>query len=174
MTREEKTALVKEFRDRFEKAEAAFLADYRGIDVEGMTKLRSSLRDSSSEFKVVKNTLAKLAVKGTPAEPLSEHFKDTTAIAFSYKDSALTAKVLTEFAKAQPGLDIKIGTLGDGVVEAGEIKTLASLPSRDELLASMLSALKNVPAGLARVLNGVPQKLVYALSAVAREKEAGG
>jgi large subunit ribosomal protein L10 len=172
LTREEKKALVKGFRDRFERAEAAFLTGYSGINVEGMTKLRRTLRDSSAELKIVKNTLARLAVKDTHAEHFTEYLKGPTAIAFSFKDAALTAKTLTGFAKEEPNLDIRIGTLGGKILELAEIKTLASLPSRDALLAKLLGVLTNVPAGLVGVLSGVPRKLLYALNAVGKEKEA--
>lgn len=174
LTKEEKKVLVGEFHDRFERAEAAFIADYSGIDVEGISRLRQMLRDASSELKVVKNTLAKIAVKGTQAESLSERFVGSTAIAFSYKDAAHTAKTLTQFAKEQPNLDIKVGVLGDKVLEPAEIKNLASLPSRDELLAYLMGLLTNVPAGLVGVLGGVPRKLLYALVALGEKKQAAG
>jgi large subunit ribosomal protein L10 len=174
LTKEQKKALVSEFHDRFERSEAAFLADYSGITVEGMTKLRKTLKDSSAEIKIVKNTLARIAVKGTQAEPLTGHLRGATAIAFSFKDAALTARTLTEFAKEEPNLAIKAGTLGAKVLELAEIKNLASLPSRDELLAKLLWVLTNVPAGLVGVLSGVPRNLLYALNAVGREKEAAG
>jgi large subunit ribosomal protein L10 len=138
-----------------------------------MTKLRRTLRDSSAELKIVKNTLASLAVKGTQAEHFTEHLKGPTAIAFSFKDAALTAKTLTGFAKEEPNLDIRVGTLGGKVLELAEIKTLASLPSRGELLAKLLGVLTNVPSGLVGVLSGVPRKLLYALNAVSKEKESG-
>jgi large subunit ribosomal protein L10 len=170
LTKEEKKALTREFHDSFARAEGTFLADYSGINVEGMTKLRRTLRDSSAELKIVKNTLARIAVKGTPAEPLSERFKGPTAIAFSFKDAALTAKTLTEFVKEEPNLDIKVGTLGAKVLELAEIKNLALLPSRDELLAKLMGVLTNVPAGLVGVLSGVPRKLLYVLNAVGKEK----
>lgn len=173
LTREDKKALLQGFHDRFKDAEATFIASYSGIDVEGMTKLRKTLKEASSELKIVKNTLAKFAVKGTQAEPLTEHFKGPMAIAFSFKDAVQTAKTLTGFAKQEPNLDIKVGTLGGRVIELAEIKSLAALPSRDELLAKLVGVMNNVPAGLVGVLSGVPRKLVYALNAIAGEKKAG-
>jgi hypothetical protein len=106
------------------------------------------------------------------AQDSEEHtrFKGPTAIAFSFKDAALTAKTLTEFVKEEPNLDIKVGTLGAKVLELAEIKNLALLPSRDELLAKLMGVLTNVPAGLVGVLSGVPRKLLYVLNAVGKEK----
>ncbi len=173
LKKEDKKALVKEFNDRFKSAEATFIASYSGIDVEGMTKLRKTLKEASSELKILKNTLAKFAVKGTQAEPLTEHFEGPIAIAFSFKDAVQTAKTLTGFAKEEPNLMIKVGTLGGRVIDLAEIKNLASLPSREELLARLMGVMKNVPAGLVGVLSGVPRKLVYVLNAVAGQKQAG-
>ena len=173
-TAEEKKTLIAEFKERFEKADATFVADYSGIDVEGMTKLRGALRDSSAEIKIVKNTLARIAAKGTSAEPLTDHLKGTAAIAFSYKDAAATAKALTGFAKDEPNFEIKGGVLGAMVVDMAAIKNLASLPSREELLAKFVGILSNVPAGLVGVLSAVPRKLVYVLGAVKDAKEKQG
>ncbi len=171
-TGEQKKALVAEFKERFEKADATFIADYSGIDVEGMTKLRSALRDSSAEIKIVKNTLARLAVKGTTAESLTDYLMGTAAIAFSYKDAAAAAKVLTGFAKEQPNFEIKGGTLGAVAIDLGSIKELASLPSRQELLGKFVGALSAVPTGLVGVLSAVPRSLVYGLTAVRDSKES--
>ena len=171
-TGEQKKALVAEFKERFEKAEATFIVDYSGIDVEGMTKLRSALRDSSAEIKIVKNTLARLAVKGTTAESVTDHLTGTAAIAFSYKDAAAAAKVLTGFAKDQPNFELKGGTLGAEAIDLGSIKELASLPSRQELLGKFVGVLNAVPTGLVGVLSAVPRKFLYGLNAVKDSKES--
>ena len=139
-----------------------------------MTKLRSALRDSSAEIKIVKNTLARIAVKGTSAESAVAHLKGTAAIAFSYKDAAATAKALTGFAKEEPNFEIKGGTLGTEAIDLGAIKSLAALPSRDELLGKLVGVLSNVPTGLVGVLSAIPRKFVYALNAVKNAKEARG
>ncbi len=169
--RKKKEAIVAEFQDKFSKAEATFLADYSGIHAEGITELRNSLRDVSVEFKILRNTLARLAVKGTKAETLSEHFKGTTAVAFTYTDPASAAKVLTAYAKADPNLKIRIGTLQDKVIDLNKIKQLSALPSREELVGKLLGVLNNVPRSLVGVLSGVPRKLVYALNAIGQSKE---
>ncbi|MEE9613560.1 MAG: 50S ribosomal protein L10 [Thermodesulfobacteriota bacterium] len=172
MERSEKKVQIEELKGRFEKADATFLADYTGIKAEGMTALRKSLRESAAEFKISKNTLTRLAIKGTSSESLSEHFKGPVAVAFSYKDAAATAKVLTEFAKSEPNFEMKVGVLGDRVMDLAEIKGLASLPSREELLARLVGVLNNVPTGLVRVLGGVPLKLLYALNAIGETKKS--
>lgn len=170
MNKAQKSALVNEFNDRFTRAAAVFLADYRGIKMGGMTELRRSLRESSIEFKIIKNTLARIAMKGTPVEALEEHFKDTVAIAFSYDDPAAAAKALTEFAKKEPNLKLIAASVENKVLGLVEIKALAALPSRDELLAMLVGTMGAVTTGFVRVLSGVQLKLIYALKAVAEAK----
>jgi len=114
LIRKEKKQLVSELQEKFKKAKAAFVADYKGLKVEQMTTLRKSLRDASAEFKVVKNTLAMIAVKDAGAEPLKDHFEGTTAVAMSYADPVAAAKILTQFAKDEPKLKLRVGLLGKG------------------------------------------------------------
>lgn len=170
--REDKGRLVKEFHDKFASAEGAFITEYQGLKVRDMTALRKSLRGTGVEFRVLKNTLAIKAVKDTPYESLSGHFTGVTAVAISYKDPAMMAKVLMGFVKNQPNLKIKVGALKARLLQAPEIKYLAELPSREELLAKFLGVLKNVPGGLVLTLAAVPRKLLYALNAVKNAKEA--
>ncbi|MDH4227793.1 MAG: 50S ribosomal protein L10 [Deltaproteobacteria bacterium] len=171
ITREEKKATVAEFHEKFAKAQAAFVASYQGIKVEQITTLRSSLRKAGVELKVLRNTLARLAVKGTPYEGLSGHFKGPMAVAISYKDAAAAAKALTEFIKDQPVFALKGGALGTKMLTVAEVKVLSELPSKEQMLAIFLGGLKSVPTGLAVALSGVPRKLLYALNAVKSSKE---
>jgi len=115
--------------------------------------LRSSLREASAEFKVVKNTLARLAFKDTEVEPLSDSFAGPTAIAFSCADPVATAKVLTSFAKEKPHLDIKCGALGSRVIDLSEVKALSKLPSLDTLRGKIVGLLQAPAAQLARLMN---------------------
>lgn len=172
MEKATKVKLVEEIQDKFKRASATFVADYKGIQAMQMDELRKNLRSASIDFKIVRNTLAKRAIKGTSFEPMSEHLKGSTAIAFSYKDAALAAKTLTQFAKDQPKLKIRMGTLGNKVIGANEIKGLAELPPREVLLSMLLGTMKNPMTGLAMVLSGVPRKLLYALNAV-KDQKAG-
>ena len=171
MIKEEKVKLVNELQDKFKKAKAAFVADYKGLKVEQMTTLRKSLRDASAEFKVVKNTLAMIAVKDAGAEPLKDHFEGTTAVAMSYADPVAAAKILTQFAKDEPKLKLRVGLLGGKVMNLNEIKALSELPPREILLGRFVGMLNAVPTGLVRVLSGVPRKFVYTLAAIKNSKQ---
>ncbi|MBI5234220.1 MAG: 50S ribosomal protein L10 [Deltaproteobacteria bacterium] len=174
MKREEKEKLVGELKDRFQRATATFLMDFTGVTVERITGYRKTLRDASVELKVVRNTLARLAVKGSPAESSEGCFDGATAVAFSFKDAASAAKALTKFAKEDASIKLKAATLGAKLLGPEEIRALADLPSREELLARLLGALQNTSAGLVGVLSAVPRSLVYALSAVQKVKDEAG
>ncbi len=172
MEKTQKVKLVEELQDKLKRANATFIAEYKGIKAIEMNEMRKALRAASIDFKIVRNTLTRLAVKGTPVEKLSEHLKGPMAIAFSYKDAAAAAKALTQFASAQPNLKIKMGTLGQKVIGLNEIKGLAELPPRQVLLGMLLGSMKAPVSGFVRVLGGVPTKLLYALNAIKDKKAA--
>jgi large subunit ribosomal protein L10 len=170
MIREDKKKLVSEFGEKFKKAKVAFVADYKGLNVEQMTSLRKSLRAVSVELKVVKNTLARIAIKDTTAAPLTNYFGGTTAVVVGYADPVAAAKILTQFAKDEPNLKLRVGWLGDKILNLGEIKALSELPSKEVMLGKFIGILKAVPANLVGVLSGVPRKLVYTLAAIQAKK----
>ncbi len=170
MNRTEKTELVDAIREKFKKANATFLTEYRSIKADVMSEFRKDLRDASVEFKIVCNTLARRAVSGTAAEHLGEHFNGPVALVFSYKDAALAAKKLTDFAKDNPGLKFRAGILGTELIGASEIKGLAALPSRDVLLGKLLGSISSPMSGFVGVLSGLPRSLVYTLNAIKEAK----
>lgn len=172
MNREEKKQIVEELKDRFDRSKVLIVTDYKGLDVESINDLRRKLREADVEYKVVKNTLLERAAEGTDVEPIKDRFKGPSAIAISYDDPVAPAKVLTDFAKANDKLEIKIGVMGGKVMELTDIKSLSSLPSREELLAQVLSAMNAVPGSFVRTLNAVPAGLVNVLSAIKDQKEA--
>lgn len=172
MDRTEKTRIIEEVQESFKKANATFIAEYQGIKALEMNEFRKALRDASMEFRVIRNTLARRAVQGTPVEGMAADLKGPTAIAFSYKDAAEAAKALVDFAKTQPKLKLKTGTLGTRVLSVEDIKGLSELPSREVLLGMMLGAMKSPVTGIAVVLSAVPKKLLYALNAVKEKKAA--
>lgn len=172
MDKERKKEQIEEFHEKFAKADAAFVAGYRGVQVEEITELRNSLRDASVELRVLRNTLAKRALKDTPYEQLSEYFEGQVAVAISYKDAAAAAKALTAFVKTQPKLELKGAALGEKLLSMEDIKGLAELPSREELLAKLLGVFGNVPRNFVGVLSAVPRSLVYTLQAIKVSKEA--
>ena len=172
MERADKVKVVEDLKDKFSKARATFITDYRGISANEMAKFRRELKNSSNELKIVRNTLARRALDGTDIEGISEHFFGTTAVVFSYEDAVGAAKTLTDYTKKLPTLKLKTGTLGDKVLSVDEIRALSEMPSREELLAKMVGPMNAPLSGLVGVLSGVPRNLVYALNAIARQKEA--
>ena len=171
MDRARKEELVGELHEKFSSAEATFVMEYRGITVDAMTKLRKELRVADVDFKVVRNTFAKIALNDTALEEIKDQFEGPVAVAFSNKDAAAAAKALKTFAKEEPKLKFKLGTLGAKILEASEIDSLAKLPSRDELLAKLVGSLNGIPTSLVGVLSGVPRKLLYTLKAIEASKQ---
>lgn len=170
MNKDQKVVEVADITDKFERAQAAFLTEFSGTTVESITKLRVKLTESGSDYKVVRNTLAKRAVEGTDYGHLAEHLVGTNAVAFSYTDAAATAKALTEYAKEEPKFSVKYGALGAKALSDADVKALADLPPREVLIGKVLGALNGVPSGLVGVLAAVPRSLVYTLSAVEAKK----
>lgn len=174
MNRKEKEDFVAEIRGRLQKAYATFLVDYHGLNVEAMNSLRKELKKNNIEFQVVKNRLLKLACQDTNTVALQDHLTGPCAMAMTYEDAVLPAKILIAQSKEFKHLEIKVGQIDGKVIDFASIKRLAELPSREILLAQALSALQGVPTALVRVLNGVMLNLIYALKAVEKQKAEGG
>ncbi|MBI5886492.1 MAG: 50S ribosomal protein L10 [Deltaproteobacteria bacterium] len=172
MKKQEKVRIVDDIKAKFQRAGATFVVDYKGMKAVDLTEIRKGLRDASVDFKVVRNTLAKRAISGTPLESISDKLVGTSAIAFAYKDAAAAAKLLTQYAGERPNLKLVMGTLGNRQIGLAEIKGLAELPSRDVLLARLLGSMQSPTSGFVRVLSGVPQKFLYALNAI-KDAKAG-
>ena len=169
--RPEKQVEIDRLKDSFSRAESALLADYRGLTVAEMNEVRGKLREASVELRVTKNTLAKIAIKGTDMEPLTDALAGPTAIAFSYDDPVAGAKALTELAKNLDKLEIKAGMLGDQSLAISDIEALSKLPSKDVLLAQLLSVLNGPMTGFVTVLAGNQRKLVQVLAAIQEKKD---
>lgn len=170
MNREGKKQLVAEMHDKLKTVKAAFLADFRGLNVEDATKLRDELRKASVEFKVVKNTLLELASKETEVEPLTPFYKGPTAIALTYDDPVAAAKVLSRFAKELNAFNLKAGVLSGKALSVAEIQALAELPSREVLIAKLLGTLNAPASNFVGVLAAVPGSFVRALDAIRAQK----
>ena len=168
---EAKKQVVDEIKERLEKIQGAVLTDYRGLNVAEVTELRSKLREAGIEFKVLKNTLTRIAAHQVGLQDLDSYLEGPTAIAFGIDDPVAPAKILAEFAKAHKDLEIKAGILENKVIDADGVKALAELPSREVLLAKVLGAMQSPMYGFAGSLQGVLRNFVYALDAV-REKKA--
>jgi len=170
LKREEKYKVVDTLKERLQKAEATFIVDYRGLNVEQMTALRKELRKTGAEFFVVKNRLLKIACEGTTTESIKDQFTGPNAIAISYEDIVGPAKVLVNFSDDYEKLTIKVGQMAGKVMDSEEIKLLSKLPGKTELLAMTLSAMQAIPASFVRVLNGIIMKLLFALKAIEAKK----
>ena len=171
MGRAEKGTSIAEFREKLSGVRGAVLTDFRGLSVADITELRSLLRKSEVEYKVVKNTLARLAVKDTGLAGLAAYFEGPTAIAISRKDAAAASKVLTTWGKSRPTFTIKGGVVEGRVVGSAEIAELAAVPPREVLLARMAGALQAPITGLVRVLAVHLLGLACALDQVRQKKE---
>ncbi|MGD9009445.1 MAG: 50S ribosomal protein L10 [Desulfobacteraceae bacterium] len=168
---ENKKQFVAGLKERLEKSKVVILTDYKGLDVDAMTELRAKLREAEIEYQVIKNTMLRLASEGTDVEAIKDNFKGPSAIALSFEDPVAPAKILTDFAKDHDKLEIKIGVMGGKVLELDGIKALSSLPSREELLATVLSAMNAVPTSLVTALSDVPRRMVNVLQAIKDQKQ---
>lgn len=172
--REQKATAISDFSENIGKATNAFVLDFKGITVPQVTELRKQVRESGSEYVVVKNTLALIAVKDSPLTKLSSHFSGMTAIAYNTTDPVALAKVLTKFAKDVPTVQFKGALLAGQVVAATEIQNIANLPSREELLGKLLYLMQHPIRGLAVVLNGTIRNFAVVLDQIAQQKGDGG
>ena len=171
MNREEKVAEVAELSGKFAKANIAIVTDYKGLTVQDLQELRHTLRRNDAELRVAKNTLLIRAVGETAYEGLQGDFVGTTAVAVSYGDPVSPAKILTDFSKDHPELQIRSAALEGKLLSAEDIAALSKLPSKEVLLGQMLSVMNAVPTGLVQVLSGVPRTFLYALQAIKDQKE---
>jgi large subunit ribosomal protein L10 len=170
---EQKKAVVAEISAEVAKAQAIVVAEYRGLEVGNMTDLRREARKSGVYLRVLKNTLARRAVSGTPFEKLSEQMTGPLIYGIS-SDPVATAKVLNEFSRTNEKLVIRAGAMPNAVITAKEVKALATMPSREELLAKLLGTMQAPIAQFARTLNEIPSRFVRTLAAVRDQKQGAG
>ena len=170
---EQKQAVVSEVSAQLAKAQAVIVAEYRGLDVARVTQLRAKARQSGLYLRVLKNTLARRAVKGTPFESLSDQMVGPLMYGIAV-DPVAGAKVIADFAKDNELFVIKGGAMPNTRMSDKDVKALAQLPSRDELIAKLMGTMQAPVAKLARTLNEVPGKFVRTLAAYrdAKEKQA--
>ena len=167
---EQKQAMVSEVAAKLAGAQAVIVAEYRGLNVERATQLRARARKSGLYLRVLKNTLARRAVQGTPFEKLTEQMSGPLMYGIA-ADPVAGAKVLSEFARENEFFVIRAGAMPNAVMSAADIKALALLPSRDELLAKLMGTMQAPVAKLARTMNEVPGKFVRTLAALKEQRE---
>ena len=168
---EDKKAVVAEVSQQIENAQAVILAEYRGVGVGEMTNLRAEARKSGVYLKVLKNTLVKKAVENTAFSSLSDEMVGPLIFGIS-EDPVAAAKVLNDFAKKNDLFVLKSGAMPNEKMDVNAIKALASLPSREELLAKLMGTMQAPIAKFVRTLNEVPIKFVRGLAAVRDQKPA--
>jgi len=162
---QEKARSVESLRERLGSAKTAVLTEYRGLTVRQISDLRKQLKAAAAEYKVVKNRLARLAVKDLPLDELGGHFKGPTGLVFTAKDPVPVAKALQNFVRANPVLTIKVGFVEGKLVQPAELRELADLPSKEALRSQLVGALQGPASQLVSLLTAPQRELVRILEA---------
>ncbi|MGB9887838.1 MAG: 50S ribosomal protein L10 [Moorellales bacterium] len=170
--REEKQAVVARLEEKLGRSQVVLFADYRGLKVSEITELRNRLRQAGAEFQVVKNTLTRLAARRVGLEGAETYLVGPTALTVCEQESAVPARILQDFARDHKALEIKGGLLRGRVLSGDQVKVLADLPSREELLARVMGCAQAPLAGAVGVLQGLLRNLVYVLDQVRQAKES--
>lgn len=173
LNRQDKAAVIEEVRNIVAGTAVIVVAEYRGLTVEAVTKLRANARKEGVQLRVLKNTLVRRAVDGTPFAGLSDQLVGPLVYGFS-ADPVAAARVLAKFAKENNKLVIKAGSMANSVMDAAGVEQLATMPSRDELLAKLMATMNEPVAKFVRTINEVPARFVRTLAAYrdAQEKAA--
>ena len=167
-----KSEKIEAMKAKIEKAQVAILTEYKGYSVEEITNLRRALQKEGGDYMVTKNTLAKIALKGTEFEVLSELMTGATAIAFGFTDQVAPAKVVAQFIKDSKKGAMLGGALDGKLMNAKEAEALSKLPSKEELYAKILGSINSPASGIANSLSAVMSQLTRAMAAVRDQKSA--
>lgn len=171
-TKEFKSEKINAIKAKIEKAQVAIITDYKGLSVEEITKLRREIQKDGGDYMVTKNTLAKIAVKGTEYEPLTEKLSGPIALALGFEDPVSPAKAVAKFIKDTKKCEILGAVLDGKLLSDKEAKALANLPSKAELFAKLLGSINSPASGLVGCVNGVMAQLTRAMAAVRDQKAA--
>ena len=167
-----KAEKISQMKEKIEKAKVAIVTDYKGLSVEEITKLRREIQKEDGDYMVTKNTLAKIAIKGTEYEVLSDALTGPIAIAFGFEDQVAPAKALAKFIKESKKGEILAAAMDGKLLSAAEAKALATLPSKQEIYAKMLGCINSPASGIANSINAVMSSLTRAMAAVRDQKSA--
>jgi large subunit ribosomal protein L10 len=174
LTRRKKEELLDGYKEGLAKAPHVFLVDYKGVTVTQVSELRNKIREVGGHYEVVKNRLVLRAIEGEALAELGEYFQGPTAVAFSGDDPVGLAKAVTDFAKGVPAIELKGGLVEGQKVAAAEVKEIAQLPSREELLTKLVFLLQSPISSFVRTLAAVPREFVVVLEQVRQKKESAG
>lgn len=169
--RQTKAKAIEDIKKDICESTVAVVTDYRGLTVEEITDIRRKLQEKGAEYVVVKNTLAKIAIKDTPFEGLSDFLKGPTAVVLGKQDQVEPVKVIQEYAKKSKKMEIRGGLIDGSALDVEGVKQLADTPSREELYAKMLGSINSPARGIACCVNGVTEQLVRVMEAVRKQKE---
>ena len=172
MANAEKTESVQDLKERFNGVHTAVLTEYRGLTVRQLSDLRKQLKGAAAEYKVVKNRLARIAIKGSPLDGLGKHLTGPTGVAYTRKDPVPVAKALQAFLRNNPALTIKVGIVEGKVLEPAALKSLADLPSKDALRAQIVGAVQGPMGKIVTLLTAVQGELVRVLEARSKQGAA--
>jgi large subunit ribosomal protein L10 len=167
-----KSEKIAQIKEKIEKAQVAIVTEYSGMSVEEITKLRRALQKEDGDYMVTKNTLAKLAVKGTDFELLTDALTGPVAIAFGYADQVMPAKAVAQFIKETKKGEITCAVLDGKLLSKEEAKALATLPTKAEIYAKMLGCINSPASGIANSINAVMSQLTRTMAAVRDQKTA--
>ena len=166
MNRTQKEQEVENLKSEFAASKVLLVAEYKGVKVNDLTVLRQKLSENGAKFKVIKNRLAKIAVSDSDMSVLQSSFKGAVAVCYSDVDPVSPAKVLSDFAKGNENLKVTAGYLGGKLISDNEVKALADMPSKEELIAKLMSSMQAPATNLVGVLSQLPRQVVQVLSAV--------